>query len=290
MQLTVTPNDNIQYLLDQIPLDETITLFLTNGIYHQKITLRHHHLVMIGESHQAVLSYNDHALKFHSDGLLMNTFRTQTLLILGDHITIKNLTIQNTSGKGQKIGQAIALSTYGDETRIQNCILKSTQDTLFLGPLPEDLRSRYTHILAEEELSARPLTHYVFDTIIEGDIDFIFGSSDAFFDHCTIISNGNGYVTAPSTHPKSSFGLVFNECQFKSIGSFQILLGRPWRSLGRATFIHSKFEYPVLPNRYDDWDKPAYFFKELPYVSSIHSKPVSELMFKSILEIIASKR
>lgn len=290
MKLSVTPNDNIQNLLDQIPLSETIHLYLADGFYYQKLTLRHPNMIIEGESHDAIITHDDHALKFHQDGLLMNTFRTQTVLVVGDSITLRNLTILNTSGKGEKIGQAIALSSYGDNTVIDNCVLKSTQDTVFFGPLPEDLCKRYTHILAKEELSLRPLKHFVFRSTIEGDIDFIFGSSDAFFDNCTIISNGNGYITAPSTHPKSSFGLVFNDCIFQSKGDFKVILGRPWRSGGSSIFIHSKFRSSIDQNRFDDWSKPFYHFYETPYVSSIHSKPLPEAMLNSILEIIANKR
>lgn len=288
MKLIFNPSDDIQAKLDSIPLDEKLEIILNPGTYHQRLILRHPYMHVYGKD--AIITSSEHALSFHKDGLLNNTFRTQTVLVLGDHITLENLTIMNESGKGEKIGQAIALSTYGDDTLIKGCTLKSTQDTLFFGPLPSDLSSRYSHILCEAERHQNPLKHYVFDSTIIGDVDFIFGSSDAFIDHCTIISNGSGYIAAPSTHPKSSFGLVFNACTFKQTGHFNVILGRPWRSGGKALFKDSTFLEPISLTRFNDWDKPMYHFYETPYFSCIHSKPLPETMATSIMEIIALKR
>jgi len=289
-QIKLTPQDDIQAILDSYPLDAKLEVYLSNGFYKQKLTIRHPDLKLIGESHDAIISFDDHALTFHADGLLMNTFRTQTVLIVADHVMLSNLTIENTSGTGPKIGQAIALSSYGNETMIQNCVLKSTQDTVFFGPLPSDLISRYDHILSGLELINRPLRQFIFDSTIIGNIDFIFGGSDAFFDHCTIISNGSGYISAPSTHPKSSFGLVFNGCSFQSLGQYNIVLSRPWRSGGKAIFIDSTFNMPIALERYMDWDKPYFEHYEIPYVPHPLSKPLPETMKLSISEIIAEKR
>lgn len=289
-QIKLTPQDDIQAILDSYSLDTKLEVYLTNGFYKQKLKIKHPYLKLIGESHDTIISFDDHALTFHADGLLMNTFRTQTVLILADHVMLTNLTIENTSGTGPKIGQAIALSSYGNETIIQNCVLKSTQDTVFFGPLPSDLILRYDHILSGRELDNRPLRQFIFDSTIIGNIDFIFGGSDAFFDHCTIISNGSGYISAPSTHPKSSFGLVFNGCSFQSLGQYNIVLSRPWRSGGKAIFIDSTFNMPIALERYMDWDKPYFENYEIPYVPHPLSKPLPETMKLSISEIIAEKR
>ncbi len=288
--IKLTPEDDIQSVLDSYPVETLLEVHLANGFYKQKLTLRHPYLKLIGESHAAIISYDDHALKFHADGLLMNTFRTQTVLIIADHVTLSNLTIENTSGSGTKIGQAIALSSYGDDTVIDHCVFKSTQDTLFFGPLPSDLILRYDHILSQGELIDRPLRQFIFNSTIMGNVDFIFGGSDAFFDHCTIISNGSGYISAPSTHPKSSFGLVFNGCRFQSLGHYNIVLSRPWRSGGKAIFIDSTFEMPLSVERYLDWDKPYFENYEIPYVPHPLSKPLPETMKMNISEIIAEKR
>lgn len=288
--IKLSPKDDIQAVLDSHDSNTLLEIHLSNGLYKQKLILRHPNLRIIGESHETIISFDDHALKFHADGLLMNTFRTQTVLILADQVTLENLSIENTSGTGPKIGQAIALSSYGNDTVIHNCVLKSTQDTIFFGPLPPDLILRYDHILSAGELHQHPLQQFIFNSTIIGNIDFIFGGSDAFFDHCTIISNGSGYITAPSTHPKSSFGLVFNECLFKSLGDYSIVLSRPWRSGGKAVFIDSTFNMPVSKERYMDWDKPYFENYETPYVPHSLSKPLPETMKHTILEIIASKR
>ena len=52
-------------------------------------------------------------------------------------ITFKNCVFENTAGPGEKVGQAIALYIDGDNIRLENCVIKGHQDTLFLAPLPE---------------------------------------------------------------------------------------------------------------------------------------------------------
>lgn len=72
-----------------------------------------------------------YARKLHQDGRPYGTFRTYAMLVTGNRVVLKNLTIANTSGPGDKVGQAIALYGDGDELQIENCRILGHQDTLF---------------------------------------------------------------------------------------------------------------------------------------------------------------
>ena len=77
------------------------------------------------------------AREMHGDGRKRGTFRSYTLLVDGDNVTFKNCVFENTAGKGEDVGQALALYLDGDNITLEGCTLKGHQDTLFLAPLPE---------------------------------------------------------------------------------------------------------------------------------------------------------
>jgi pectinesterase len=64
---------------------------------------------------------------------------------------------------------------------------------------------------------------------IEGDVDFIFGDTTAYFYKSEIKSLGdrsNSYVGAPNTHLNTRYGLVFDSCHFSHDGSPNALAGK----------------------------------------------------------------
>ena len=125
--------------------------------------------------------------------------------------------------------QAVAALIHNaDCVHFDNVRFKSFQDTLyFKGRVPgETVRSFYTNCY------------------IEGDIDFIFGRSTAFFERCEIRSLGSRvshtYVVAPSTNMLTRYGIIFNDCDFthdNSVAAKQgtFSLGRQWFQSVRAT-------------------------------------------------------
>lgn len=60
----------------------------------------------------------------------MGTFRTYTVKVEGNHITFRNITIENNA---PKLGQAVALHTEGDCLRFINCRFLGNQDTVYTG-------------------------------------------------------------------------------------------------------------------------------------------------------------
>jgi hypothetical protein len=96
----------------------------------------------------------------------------------------------------------VALRVDGaDRAQFENVRLLGLQDTLFLNskdgnaPCAASSTSRY----------------------VEGDVDFIFGDTIAYFQDCEIKSIGGraaSYALAPDTSRRAKYGFVFNRCRF----------------------------------------------------------------------------
>lgn len=274
---------DINHFLSTLDNQIEHTIYLSKGIYRQKVKITLNHIKLVGESKtETIIVHNDYSYKLHDDGLLYNTFRTATLTITGNHCSLENLTISNDAGSHYTIGQAIALSIYGDQTKIVNCILNGNQDTLFLGPLPTDLIKRYDHILASDELTSNQTTTYIENSTIIGNVDFIFGGGNALFNQCDLVINGSGYIAAPSTY-ENEIGFVFLNCRLSKLHeSDTLILARPWRNFGRTTFIHTTYKSSVDSARYHDWDKENFDFIEYPYIYSPLSKPLESAFINRI--------
>ncbi len=266
---------NLQSVFDSLASDASHTIHLSPGIYRQKLVLRASNIKLIGKNAQTTrIVYNDYSYKLHQDGLLYNTFRTSTFCVTGNHNTFEQITFENDAGSGLHIGQAIALSLYGNHNHFKGCIIKGNQDTLFIGPLPFDLTQRYAHVFDQSMLQNEVTNQYFESCAITGNVDFIFGSGNAFFKSCNLILNKDGYLAAPSTIP-GGIGLVFNECVIaKENPNHQLRLARPWRANGKTYFIHCQFD-GVSDERYDAWQQSLFDFAEYPYVESPLSRPLN---------------
>lgn len=116
----------------------------------------------------------------------LGTFRTYTMLVDAQNVTLENLTIENSAGAGSNIGQAIALYAEGEGFRCKNVRLLGWQDTLFTGPLPPKEIEKNGFIGPKQYSPRINGRQYYENCYIEGDIDFIFGSATAYFDNCMI--------------------------------------------------------------------------------------------------------
>lgn len=287
MKLYLTPADSIQECLNQYPIDQVLELYLSPGIYLEKLRIKHHHLTICGSNEgKSIISNGDYAYKMHEDGLLYNTFRTYTVMILGDDVKLNNLIIENTCGSGFTIGQGIALSLLGKRTKLHNCTLLGHQDTLFIGPLPRDLNERYDHFLPLEERLDLITHHHFVDCHIEGDVDFIFGSGVALFESCTIKATSKGYIAAPSTYQEFPYGFIFYKSTIISETSEPVYLARPWRDHGSTLFLDCNFQGHFAKDRYDDWDKLSYRFQESPYVKTLLSSALTEEEREQLLKYL----
>jgi polygalacturonase len=152
----------------------------------------------------------------------LGTYGSSTVWVQADGFQARNLTIENafnrdgsltrvecrgdhcpdTTGGSRVHHQAVALRVDGaDRVQFENVRLLGLQDTLFLS-------SR------DYANTTRSFFH---KTYVEGDVDFIFGDTIAYFQDCEIKQIGGraaSYALAPDTSRHARYGFVFNGCRF----------------------------------------------------------------------------
>ena len=212
-------------------MDYHKVIYIKKGTYKEKLIIPSwlQNIELCGEDRdETIITYDDHA-----NINKMGTFRTYTLKIEANDITIKNLTIENNS---PRLGQAVALHTEGDRLVFINCRMIGHQDTVYTG---------------------MPYTRLFFKSCyICGTTDFIFGPSTAWFEDCTIESLVNSYVTAASTPKDAAYGYVFNNCRLiAKAGVDKVYLGRPWRDYGYTLFMNCDLGTHIRPEGWHHWEK-----------------------------------
>lgn len=212
--------------------DYTTTIFVKEGTYFEKIVIPDYvrDLTIVGENRdKTIISNNDHAQINN-----MGTFRTYTMQIRGEDITLKDITIENNA---PPVAQAVALHTEGDRITLINCRLLGNQDTVYTG-----------------RQNGRLYFHHCY---IEGTTDFIFGPSTAWFEKCDIHCKKNSYITAASTPKEVEFGYVFNHCTITVADDVtSVYLGRPWRPYAMTLFMHCELPKEINPLGWDNWRNP----------------------------------
>lgn len=279
-KIIASPNDDLQKILDNCP--DYATIYVKKGVYKQKIVIRGNGLKIIGEDRETTkITYSDYARKKHSDGGEYNTFRTFTVCVTGEDVVMENITIENANTEPEKVGQCVALSVNAKYFRAENVDLRSTQDTLFTAPFPDDLVVRYSGLtddpayydgfIPREQLYMEGSSLQVYRNCrIYGTVDFIFGGAEAYFLNCRLISlrdkRGTGYIAAPCHSLKQETGYVFYGCAFESDGAEDdtVYLARPWRDFGKCEFIDCTLGKHIKAELFDKWndtyrDKTARF-------------------------------
>ena len=233
-------------------MDYHKVIYIKKGTYKEKIIIPQwvQNIELCGEDRdQTVITYDDHANivmdgsywpKELKDQLLamgdrpkLGTFRTFTVRIDANDITVKNLTVENNAAR---LGQAVAIHTQGDRLRFVNCRFLGHQDTVYTGM--EGTRLLFDHCY------------------IEGTTDFIFGPSTAWFEQCTIYCKANSYITAASTPKNIMYGYIFNKCEISCAPEVdKVYLGRPWRDYGYTLFMHCTLPRQIRPEGWHHWEK-----------------------------------
>ena len=225
-------------------MDYHKVIYVKKGTYKEKLIIPSwlQNIEICGEDRdQTIITWDDHAnieadispLTSHLSPQKIGTFRTYTLKIEGNDITLKNITIENNAAK---LGQAVALHTEGDRLTFVNCRFLGNQDTVYTGVAGTRL--------------------FFKDCYIEGTTDFIFGPSTAWFEHCDIYCKANSYITAASTPQEIMYGYIFNNCTISCAPDVtKLYLGRPWRDYGYTLFMHCTLPSQIRPEGWHHWQK-----------------------------------
>ena len=222
---------------------EQVNIYIKPGVYKEKLIIPSWKtkVSLIGENNQTTIITNaDFSGKDFPGGKDLlgrtkySTYTSYTVLVQGDDFRAENLTIENAAGR---VGQAVALHVEGDRVALKNCRLVANQDTLYAAT--ESSRQYYENCY------------------IEGTTDFIFGEATALFQHCTIKSLSNSYITAASTTPRQKFGYVFIGCRLVAdTSATKCYLGRPWRPHAKTVFIETEMGAHILPVGWNNWNNP----------------------------------
>ena len=210
----ITIQDAINSVRDFTPVPRVI--HIKKGIYYEKVEIPSWKcdITLKGDGLEETLIYYDDYASLRR----MGTFRTYTLQIRGNRVTLENLTVENRAGR---VGQAVALHVEGDCVAVRNCRLLGNQDTLFTGN--ENSRQYYDRCY------------------IEGTTDYIFGPATCWFDHCILHSKSDSYITAASTPENHKNGYVFYKCNLTAAeGVVNVYLGRPWRPYASVVFLECR--------------------------------------------------
>lgn len=266
------PNGSLQKVFDSAePGDE---IQLSEGDFRVKSTIFVPGIKVRGAGRDKTrIIWDDYANKIHADGKEYNTFRTWTLAVCADHVTMEDLSVVNDALHPETKGQEVALTVYADDFHMRNCRLTSTQDTLFLGPLPGDLIERYDGFLPDHLRRDMRCRQYFDNCLIEGTVDFIFGCGEALFEDCEIRSLYDvrevGYAAAPAHAPEQTEGFTFRNCRFTAEPAVRdgiIFLARPWRDYGLSRFENCIYGSHISPLGFDKWndtdrDRTARFYE-----------------------------
>jgi pectin methylesterase-like acyl-CoA thioesterase len=223
-------------------MDYHKVIYIKKGTYKEKLIIPQwlQNIELCGEDReQTIITFDDHAnikapLLSPPGGMTaIGTFRTYTLKIEANDITLKNITVENNA---PRLGQAVALHTEGDRLTFVNCRFLGNQDTVYTG---------------------MPYTRLYFDgCYIEGTTDFIFGPSTAWFEGCTIHCKADSYITAASTPQDVAFGYIFNRCNVTAADNVtKLYLGRPWRDYGYTLFMNCTLPIQIRPEGWHHWEK-----------------------------------
>ena len=257
------------------------TIFVSSGTYRERVEVTKPHITLIGEDmNNTVIEYGLYA-RMIVDGEKLGTFRSYTMLVNTDNFVCRNITVANTAGFGDDVGQAIAVYAEGDSITFEDCRILGHQDTLFTGPLPfrEIEKGGFR---GPTEFAERRTVHQTYKRCyIEGEVDFIFGSASAYFEECELFSIDcgkeiNGFVTAASTYEGTDYGYVFNRCKFTgNCPEGTVYLGRPWRNFAQTVLVNCEIGGHINDELFHDWNKTD-ARKTVQYgIYNCHGKDVS---------------
>ena len=239
----------VQAAINAVPanLSAPYTIFIKNGRYKEKITIPSNKpfIQLTGESvANTILTYDDYASKLVSCGTTVGTQNSASFTVNATDFAATNITFENNFGDGS---QAVAVLVNNDRAVFKNCRFLANQDTLYIKG------------------SGTPKVYFK-NCYIDGNVDFIFGSSVALFDSCVIYaksrtSAGSSFITAPNTPVGQTYGYVFRDARLpNNTGGTSYFLSRPWPSPSEAgtrqktLFLSSRLSSHIQPAGWTTWD------------------------------------
>jgi pectate lyase/pectin methylesterase-like acyl-CoA thioesterase len=262
--------NTIQSAVDRIPANNSkrIIIKIAEGTYEEKLEIKKPFVSLVGAGiDKTVITYGDYAgspVTQGKPGHTGNTFLSQTVRVEADHFQASNLTIENSAGPRNEVVQAVALNIKGDQAIFESVKLKGYQDTLYNGNGSNGQGRQYFN-----------------NSLIEGDVDFIFGEASAVVlnnNRMVLVSNvpegasAGGHITAAAQANVGDKGYVILNSQImdgsSAKGSYD--LGRAWKDYARVSYINTLIDSENFDR--NGWStscagscKQSYFFEYNSY-------------------------
>lgn len=231
---------SIQAAINAVPSNNVLPylIFVKNGTYsgHVDIPSTKPYIHLIGQERDSVIISGARLCgksSTYPDSTVYSVQQGATVVVNSSNCYFENITFENKFGYDNLSGpQALALYTIGDRIILNNCWLRSFQDTYL---------TTYGNIAYR---------HYLKNCLITGAVDFIYGGGDVFFDKCTIycVRESGGYIVAPSHLAGTKWGYVFSNCTIDGPKStYTTYLGRPWANACKASFFNTISKIKIYP-------------------------------------------
>lgn len=265
---------HIQPALDAAAKDASgawITVDIGEGDFYEKVVVRRPRTRLVGQGTGRTRLHFDavaeHAGRY--DRANWGTPGSATLIVDSDEVDVGRMTVENgfdylandalPDGDPRKIGNsqgvAVLLDVHSDRVRFDRVAMVGYQDTLF----------------------AHGKRAFVTNSVISGNIDFIFGDGMLLIEHSVIRSRRRAkpaapgafasFIVAPSTQITQPVGIVIHRSRLTrepGVEDGSVALGRPWhptttfadgryadpRAIGQASFIDCHMDAHIHP---DHW-------------------------------------
>ena len=223
----------VQAAIDALPSSGANSILIDKGTYNEVISVPSSRpwLTMrgvTGTPDDVVISYDRAHGTLKSDGTEWGTQGSAVATFKSHDLFVQDLTIHNTFNPANhpEINafetQAVALAATGDRQVFGNVRLIGIQDT----------------VLVKAPVATTQTRQYIYNSYIEGSIDFIFGNATAVIDRCEIAVKNwvGGTVLAPNTDYRIKYGILIVSSTIHTDGvpAKTMYLGRPWHNTADA--------------------------------------------------------
>jgi pectinesterase len=204
------------------------TISIGAGTYSETVNIPASklHLTLLGATGKAadvVIQASNYAGETNpATGSAYGTLGSATVTVKASNFTAEYLTFSNAFNKNSHPGvsgtQAVALAMQGDRQVYKYDKFFGHQDTL----------------LSWSNTPSTDIRQYVYGSVVDGDVDFIFGNGTLVVDRSTInvLNDGvysSGALTAPATYSSQTYGiLVTGSTVASSLAANTVWLGRAW--------------------------------------------------------------
>jgi len=212
---------------------------VTPGTYKEQVTITKPNVRLIGQgtSAESTILTDDLSSSGSSDQA------SSTLIVIAAGFFAENIEIANTyTQEGNTQVPALAVFLRSDKSVFRNVDLVGRQDTIYIGS--QGCTSS----------TCTPARTYIYGSIIEGNVDFIFGDGAAVFDSCVLQIDEHGSTSGETTMTAQNkaftnylSGYVFYNSQINAnpTNLTNDYLGRPWGTYSTTVFINTSMQAPI---------------------------------------------